>query len=105
MQKPIVGTGFTSGTDTICSDCLALLNAGKPSKEVLTANLPSRIAFAPFNIPTQDAPPTHATTYTLKITRLHTTQPTPFSVILLLRVYTPTGFQADCWKLKDDSGS
>ena len=57
MQKPIVGTGFKSGTDNICSDCLALLNEGKPSKKVLTANLPSRIALTSFNLSTQNVPP------------------------------------------------
>ena len=104
MQKPIVGQRFKSGTDNICSDCHASLNADTPSEEVLTANLPSKIDFASLHFPTQNAPP-HTCDYLHARDYTPSHYPTPFSVILLLRVYTPTGFQADCWKLKDDSGS
>ena len=76
MQKPIVGQRFKSGTDNICSDCHASLNADTPSEEVLTANLPSRIDFASLHFPTQNAPP-HTCDY------LHA------------RDYTPSHYPAD----------
>ena len=54
MQKPIVGPRFRSKNGDVCYECLALAN--KDKEKVLTANLPSRIAFASFIFFKQDAP-------------------------------------------------